>query len=265
MRESVDRRVLGAFRCVDAVTGKSVLDGLSVTTSQLSVRPNRSAIYVIFNAPGMELLTEQFDPPSPFPAPSSFEVSIQDPARRYLPRRVKIHAPQKLPPPVDASQPFDPVKVLSDPAVVFNPQPVRLFPTPAAPVAPNWAVIHVSVIRSGVTPPSGLPWAVVQVARTDNKTVLATTAADARGESLLAIPGLGPEVSGSDTGAVTQATVAVTVTAWFDPNALNQPSGWIPNPDDMLNNLASASFKTGTLTTQIGPGQTANRSLAISV
>jgi len=265
MRESVDRRVLGAFRCVDAVTGKSVLDGLSVATSQLSVRPNRSAIYLIFNGPGLDALTMQFDPAAPFPAAAAFEISIQDPRRRYLPRRAKVQAPQKLPPPVDPSQPFDPTKVLSDPAVVFNPQPVQLFPSPAAPVAPNWAVIHVSVSRSGVTPPKGLPWAVVQVARTDNKTLLATTVADARGESLLAVPGLGPEVSGSDTGAVTQATVAVTVTAWFDPSVLNQPSGWIPNPDDMLNNLASASFKTGTLTTQIGPGQTVNRSLAISV
>ena len=132
-------------------------------------------------------------------------------------------------------------------------------------MSPNWGVIHVSVIRSGSTPPKGLPWAVVQVARTDNKALLATTVADARGEGLLAIPGLGPEVSGSDTGAVTQATVAVTVTGWFDPSVLNQPPGWIPNPDDILNNLASASFKTGSLTTQVGPGQTVNRSLAISV
>ena len=265
MRESVDRRVLGAFRCVDAVTGTSVLNALSVATPQLSLRPNRSSIYVIFNAPGLDALTTQFDPTLPWPAPATFEVSIQDPSRRYLPRRANVEAPRKLPPPVDPTQPVDSTKVLSDLAVVFNPQPVQLFPSPSAPVSPNWGVIHVSVIRSGSTPPKGLPWAVVQAARTDNKALLATTVADARGEGLLAIPGLGPEVSGSDTGAVTQATVAVTVTGWFDPSVLNQPSKWIPNPDDILNNLASASFKTGSLTTQVGPGQTVNRSLAISV
>ena len=264
MRESVDRRVLGAFQCVDAITNKSILDGLSVAAPQLSVRPNRSAIYVIFNAQGLDALTTQFDPTSPWPAPSTFEVSINDPNRRYLPRRAMVRAPQKLPPPVDASQPFDPAKVLSDPAVVFNPQRVQLFPSPAAPLSPNWAVIHISAV-SGSTPSKGLPWAVVQVSRSDNNAMLARTVTDARGEGLLAIPGLGPEVSGSDTGAVTKATVAVTVTAWFDPSVLNQPSEWIPNPDDILNNLASASLKSGTLTTQIGPGQTVNRSLAISV
>lgn len=265
MKESVDRRVLGAIRCVDAITGNSVLNALSVTSSQLTLRPNRSALYVIFNAPGLSAQTTQFDPVLPWPSPSTFEISIQDPSRRYLPRRAKVQVPRKLPPPIDPSQPFDPAKVLSDPAVVFNPQPVSLFPSPSSPVSPNWAVIHISVIRSGSTPPKGLPWAAVQVSRTDNKAVLATTIGDARGEALLAIPGLGPEISGSASGSVTQATVNVTVTSWFDPSVLNQPSGWIPNPDDILTNLASASLKTASLTTQVGPGQTVNRSLAISV
>jgi hypothetical protein len=265
MREPVDRRVLGAIRCVDAITGNSIMNALSVTSSQLLLRANRRAIYVIFDAPKLDPQTTQFDVSSPWPNASTFEVSIQDPNRQYLPRRANVQAPQKLPPPIDPSQPFDPAKVLSDPAVVFNPQPVSLFPSPAAPVSPNWAVLHVSVVRNGSTPPKGLPWTVVQVARSDNKTVLATTVGDARGEAILAIPGLGPEVSGSDTGAVTQATVAVTVTAWFDPSVSSQLSTWIPNPDDMLNNLTNASFKTGNLTTSVGPGQTVNRSLAISV
>jgi len=265
MREPVDRRVLGAFRCVDKVTGKSIMEALLVAAPQLSVRPNRSGIYVIFGAPGLSALTNQFDPTPPGPAASSFEISIQDPNRRYLPRRAKVIAPQNLPPAGDPSQPFDPAKVLSDPLVVFNSQAVSLYPSPAALVLPNWAVIHISVIRSGAVPPKGLPWSVVQVARTDNNNVLATTVTDARGEGLLAIPGLGPEVSGSDTGAVTNASVAVTITAWFDPGIGEPAPGWIPNPDDILNNLASASLKTGTLTTQIGPGQTLNRSLAISV
>jgi hypothetical protein len=265
MRESVDRRVLGAFRCVDNVTGKSVVSPLAVAALPLSVRPNRSGIYVIFRAPGLDALTNQFDPTPPGPAAVSFEISVQDPSRQYLPRRARVQAPQKLPPAIDPSQPFDPAKVLSDPLVVFNPQRVPLYPSPAAPLSPNWAVIHISVISSGVVPLAGLPWAVVQVARTDNNTVLATTVTDARGLGLLAIAGLGPEVSGSDTGSVTQATVGITLKGWFDPSVQQQPNTWIPNPDDILNNLGSASLKTGTLTMQIGPGQTLNRNLAISV
>lgn len=270
MSQSIDRRVLGAFRCVDAITRRSVSDGLSVTSTQLTLHPNRSAIFVIFNAPGMDALTSEFDPPT-WPTPSTFEVSIQDANRRYLPRRAKVQAPRKLP-----AKPFDPATVLNDPDVIFNPQSVDLFPTPAATLSPNWAVIHISVVN-GDTPPKGLPWAVVRVTRSDNNALLAQTVTDRRGEGLLAIPGLGPEVSGSDSGAVTQATVAVTVTAWFDtstpvplfdPSVPDRaPSGWFPNPDDIFSNLASDSLKKGTLTppTQIGPGQTLNRSLAISV
>ncbi len=265
MSESVDRRVLGAIRCVDAITGNSIGNALSVTSSQLLLRANRKSIYVIFNAPKLDPQTAQFDPMLPWPAAAPFEVSIQDPSRRYLPRRAMVQAPQTLPPAIDPSQPFDPAKVLGDPAIVFNPQPVPLFPSPAAPVSPNWAVIYISVIRSGSTPSKGLPWCIVRVARSDNQAVLATTVGDARGEAVLAIPGLGPEVSGSDTGAVTQATVAVAVTAWFDPSVTSRPSNWIPNPDDMLNNLATGLFKTGNLTSSVGPGQTVSRSLAISV
>lgn len=265
MSEPVDRRVLGAIRCVDAITGDPIPSAMSVTSPQLDLRANRKAIYVIFNAPGLSPRTWQFDPVLPWPGPSQFEISIQDPSRRYLSRRAMIKAPQPLPPPIDPSKPFDPATVLSDPAVVFNPQQVTMFPSPAAPVSLNWAVLHISVVKSGTTPPQGLPWTVVQVARSDNKNVLATTVGDPRGEAILAIPGLGPEVSGSDTGAVTQASVAVTVTAWFNPTVSSQLAGWIPNPDDMINNLTDASFKTGNLTDSLAPGQTVNRTLAISV
>lgn len=258
MNELVDRRVLGAFRCVDAITGNSVLDSLSVMTAPLTVRPNRSAIYVVFNAPGMETLTDEFDP-STWPGASNFEVSIQDPALRYLPRRATVQAPRKLP------IPLDPATVAADATLVFTPQSVRLFPSSAAPLFPNWAVLRVSVVQSGVTPPKALPWSVLQAARTDNNTLQATTVSDRRGEALLAIPGLGPEVSGSDTGAVTKATVGITVTAWFDPTVADKPAGWISNPDDILNNLGSPTLKTGSFKIQIGPGQTASQSLAIAL
>ena len=253
MNESVDRRVLGAIRCVDAITGSFVSKALTVTSSQLLLRANRKAIYVIFGAPNLDERTTQFEPVLPWPAATTFEISIQDPSRRYLPRRAQVQAPQKLSPP-------------ADPLLVFNPQPVPLYPSPAAPVSPNWAVIYISVVKSGGTLPQGLPWSVVQVGRSDNKAViLATTVADARGEAILAIPGLGPEISDSASGAVTQPTVAVTVSAWFDPGVSSQPAGWVPNPDDMLSRLATGPFKTGSLTTSVGPGQTASQSLAISV
>ncbi len=269
MKELVDRRVLGAFRCVDAITGNSVLDPLPVSSPQWSLKPNRSGIYVIFNGPGLDVLTHQFIPSPPWPSPLTFEVTIQDPSRRYLPRRANLQAPLKVPVIVSpaAGSLDDPARVAAtqDPTTVFDPERVSLFPAPSAPVAPNWAVIHASVIRSGSTPPQGLPWAVLRVIRQSDNAVLATGMADASGEALLAVVGLSVQTSSSSTGPVTVSTVAVTVNAWFDPSTLTQPSNWVPNPDDILTNLSNPTLKTASQAVQLGAGQTLSMSFAISV
>ena len=70
MIELVDRRVLGGFVCVDAITGSPVVPAIPVTTPQWTVKPNRSGIYVIFNGPGFDLLTGQFIPTGTWPARS---------------------------------------------------------------------------------------------------------------------------------------------------------------------------------------------------
>ena len=254
MRVQVDRRVLGGFICQDTVTKASVLNPLVITAPQLTVRPNRSGVYVIFNAPGMTKFIDTFAPAPPAPNAAAFEISIKDPGRRYLSRRVTLQFPRSLPPAADPS------------TLVFSPYAVQMYPSVATSVMPSWGVIHVSVVRTGVAPLKGRPWSLVQVTRKDNSNnivVLASTITDARGEGLLAIPGLGPEVSGSETGAVTNTNIAITITAGFDPNNADPPDTWIPDPDDLLNKLAKGSLTTGTLTDQIAPGQILNRTLAI--
>jgi len=53
--ENVDRRILGAFVCIDAVTGSSVVPAIPVIPDPLwTVMPNRSGIYVIFDGPGLD-------------------------------------------------------------------------------------------------------------------------------------------------------------------------------------------------------------------
>ncbi len=145
-----------------------------------------------------------------------------------------------------------------------TPQSVVLYPTPAVPVAPNWAVIRVSVV-SNATPPAPLPWAVIQVASSGNPT--ATGLTNENGEALLAVPGLGLKLSSSSTGAVTEATTPATVTAVFDPATLGQPKGWVSNPDDILLQLASPSptWKSASQPVQLGPGQTVFVALTISM
>jgi hypothetical protein len=254
--ENVDRRVLGAFVCVDAITGNSVVPAIPVTAPQWTVTPNRSGIYVIFNGPNFNSLTDQFIPSGAWPAPVSFEVSLQDPSLRYLPRRAKVQAPLAVPayPPVP-----------TPPTGVFAPQQIPVYPSPAGVIGPNWASIHASVTLQGTTPPQGLPWAVLQVVQNSDSTVLATGQTDANGEALLAVVGLTVQANTGGTGPVTVSTVAATITAYFDPSVLSQPAGWIPNPDDILTNLSNPALKSSSQAVELSSGQEMAMSFAITV
>ncbi|HEY2383506.1 MAG TPA: hypothetical protein VGK48_20220 [Terriglobia bacterium] len=240
--ESVDRRVLGGFIFVDAITNSSIENPLPVTSAQLAVKVNRSGVYAIFNGPGFTALTNQFIPATPWPAAQTLEISVSDPSLRYLARRAQIQAPQSL-------------------AGVFTPQQVPLYPGPSGPVELNWAVVRVSVASNAGVP---LPWAVVRVLLADNS-VAATGMTDTRGEALLAVTGLGIQVTSTATDPVTESATSVTVQAWFDPGMLTQPQGWIPNPDVMLGNLSNPSFKTGTQTGALEARETLYAQITISV
>jgi len=241
-----DRRVLGGVVFVDAITQASIVDRLAVTSADLTLRPNRSGVYAIFNGPGFNALTAQFNPAaSGWPTAQSFEITVSDPNLRYIARRAKVQAPQPL-------------------SAAFTLQSVALYPGPARAVAPNWAVVRASVTATDNRP---LPWTVLQVVKSDNNvnSVIATGMTDARGEALLAVMGLGLQVSPNASGAVTEVTTPVTVQAWFDPSALQQTPDWIPNPDDILANLASSSLRKGQQSGALGPGQTVLAAISISL
>ena len=241
--KQVDRRVLGGFLFANAVTGASVTDPLAVSNTDLQLRVNRSGVYAIFDAPGFDNLTTEFDLQGDWPATGqSFEVTVEDPSLRYLDRRAKVQAPQSI-------------------ATLTTPQKVFLYPSPSGEVEPNWAIVRATVTG---TSGSGLPWAIVQIIKSD-KTVIATGMTDARGEALLAVAGLGLQVSADAAGTVTEITIAVAIQAWFDPSTLQQPAGWIPNPDDILNNLPNPALKTGTFAGALGPGQILFASITVSV
>jgi hypothetical protein len=253
--EAVDRRILGAFVGIDAITGNSVVPAVPVIAPQWTVKPNSVGTYVIFDGPGFDALTDQFNPSGTWPAPVSFEVTLQDPTRRYLPRRANVQAPLAIP----AVPPTPPT------TGVFAPQKVALYPSPATTTGPNWAVIHASVTNSSTTPAQGLPWVVLQVVQTSDNTVLATGQADTNGEALLAVIGLTVQANTSGSGPVTVSTTQVTVTAYFDPSILAEPEGWIPNPDDILTNLSNPSLKSSSQSVQLGSGQELSMTFAIAV
>ncbi|MGA8532469.1 MAG: hypothetical protein WB615_00010 [Candidatus Tumulicola sp.] len=245
MIEFVDRRVLAGLRCVDAITGNVVTDPLLVSGSGLTLQANRSGAYAVFDAPNLDALTWQFVPSGTWPPASLFEVTIEDSSLRYLPRRAAIAIPQPL-------------------ATAAQPQVVSLYPSPSAPLAPNWAVVRVSVV-SAASPATGLPWAALQIVRVSDNKPVATGIADARGEGLLALCGLTPQAGSNSSGPVTDPTLAVTIHAWFDPGTLAQPSGWIPNPDDILGNLSNPALKSASLPEGLAPGQSITALLQITV
>jgi hypothetical protein len=256
MTENCDHRVLGGFQCVDAITKSSIVDPLKVSSSQLLLRANRSGVYAVWDAPGLRKYMS-FDPLLPWPSPTPFEIAIEDPTWFYLPRRGNIQVPQPLP--ANRAAPAPPFTVSTDQPIVYGPQPVTLYRGPSADIAPNWAVVRAAVTSNG-NPPVRLPWAVLQVLSgappLSGASPMATGVADWNGEALLAVPGLGLQVSSSSGGPVTETTTLATVQVWFDPTILSQPPGWVPNPDDILQNLSSSSWKTATAAIQFGPGQT---------
>lgn len=270
MMENIDRHVLAGFYCVDAITGSSIFDSLSVNGAPLRLRRNRSGIFAVMDAQGIDRSKTQvlIPDPSSWPKATGYEITIQDLSFRYLARRANIQVPQPLPTSVNRGVPVAPppttttAQGATPPLPPVNvPQIVVLYPAPSAPVAPNWAVIRASVMSSA-TPAKPLAGAVVQASAP--KLFTATGVTNSNGETLLAVPGLGLQLSTNGSGAVTETTIAATVNAWFDSTLLGKPATWISNPDDTLNNLSKMKPATSQ-SVQLAPSQTVFVTLTISL
>ena len=169
--ESADRRVLGAFQCVDAVTGLPIAAPAAVEARgatiagapvdialhehAVRIQQNRRGHFVIFGAPFFETYTSTLDNPlSPAETlvnPLRLRLAITDAGPHYLPQEFQFDLPRALDPEADDS--------------VFRPQPVALFRAPSAPVQDGWTVLRVAVTQSGVTPLNPLPGVLLRVFR----------------------------------------------------------------------------------------------------
>lgn len=253
--DRVDRRVLGAFRCVDAASLQQVPQGVRATSTELDLRRNASGFFVVFNAPGMRDRTTEFDldPDQAWPAPKPFSVSIRPAGYRYLPRRATVNMPRKPAP-------------MTDPGSAMIPQDVLLFLGPAAVPGVNWAVVRASVTLGDTG--AGAPWAVLRLVRDSDGAVLAIGMSDRSGEAVLAVPGIGVSSNPNGDGAVVTATVDATLTVYFDPAILEQVARdpeWLPNPDVVLNDLANVDLKTSSQAVKVGRGTQSYFKLPIAV
>lgn len=208
--ERVERRVLGALRCIDATTGAAIDLPLQVELAGSRLQRNRSGLYVIHTINELAGHTSAFAQPPSTPAVASLKLvaTLSDPSGRYLPRLV------------DLALPRDPLPGHGGiPESLFQPIDIPLYPASAAPLGANWAVLRINVSESGG---DALGGALLRISK--GGTVLARGLTDWRGEALLPVSGV-PVTTWSDTpGAVVASEIEVTLEAVFDPAAGSRSS-----------------------------------------
>ena len=246
MPEMLDRRILGAVRFLDAATMGKIGDSLLVDSPVADLRKNRSGLWVIWNVPGLEAHTAEFDQPPGTPALGSiqFTVQVADPAGRYLSRAATIHVPRD-PSPSNVDQAGS----------LFQPVDVPMYPSPSAPLSPGWAVIRAHV--KDATTGAALAGALLRVLRTSDNQVMARGMSDARGEALVVIPGIPVTTFNTGNGPVLATEIDVNVEAIFDPGA-----GAITDPDAIEGHAGLPSISSAQ---KIAAGRTVAVELAVTV
>lgn len=258
-----DRRILGALQFVDAATGVTIAAPLQVQAAGVQFIRNRSGYTIAFAAPGvtnLETYSDAFDVLPAMPGVNSVAIDVQitDSFGEYLPRRYTLSLPR------------DPDSLQADELdSVFQPALVRLFRSPSARVAPNWAVIRATVKNS-----TGrrLPWSLIRVIQSPSKITLSQ--ADWRGEALIAVPGIPVTTSGAGNGAVIVTETNVTLEIVFDTALQTLPDrsdfslqvdpnqGYVSNPDRL--DTGEGTLQTGTLTDVLSSGRDRAKTLTIS-
>ncbi len=219
MDDEIDIRALGAVRFFDVTTGVWIKRSLEVTAPGVRFARNGSGAYVMSAVRGLEDHVDAFGTPPSTPPLGTITVtaSVDDPAKRYLPRVARLQVPRD-PNPANATVAGS----------LFRPTLVPLYPSPMASLEPGWAVVRVSVKR---TNGSGLPNAYLRVRRASQPTTadppLARGLADGRGEGLIPVQGIAvTNWDADDRGPVISSEIDAVLEAYFDQNA-----GSPPDPD----------------------------------
>jgi len=262
IHEFVERRCLGALRPVDANTGLRVLDGLRISGEGIQLLPNRNGDYVVMSVRGLETHQRAFAAPPNLPPLESIsvDVTIEDAAGRYLPRRTTARFPR-------------------DPAVanaaseksLFRAIHVPLHAAPAGPLPNGAAVLRATVVSDPGGGPIG--GALLRVRVGGN--VLARGVSEWRGrlsgEALVGVPGIPITTWGDGNGAagdgvdedeppVIVHSVAATVEVIVDP-AFNPKDGRAPDPDVL--EATAAGLVRRSFDVELQSGRTLVRRLAI--
>jgi hypothetical protein len=224
MSELADRRYLGALRFVDVASGAAVRAPLEVVSEQARFFANRSNLYVIAAADGLTAHLDAFEAPPASPPPGAFEIEglVADPAELFLPRRFRVSLPR--------------VPSSGDPASLYAPIDVALYPSSRGRAEGNWAEVRASLRTEDDARASGAFARVVR--ESDGATLgrgMSEPSFDRRrperprstaGELLVFVPGIPVTLWGDPGEPVLVHEVAVRLEVAFDPDA-----GAIPDPD----------------------------------
>lgn len=178
VKETIDRRYLGALRFVDNITQNVVRRPMKINAPGVRFFTNQSQLQVISYAKGLESHLTEFDAPPGQPVAESivFKMIIEDPLGQYLPREFSLKLPRKSNPEEDGN--------------VFTPIDIPLFSSPRASLSPNWSIIRASVFDlKEMKEEIPIRGALLRVKDESNK-VIASGLTDQRGEALIIIPGI---------------------------------------------------------------------------
>jgi hypothetical protein len=239
VNDIVRGRLLAALRFVDATTGATVPSSLAVSAPGTQFVRNRRGFYVITRSellPGYDAAYPDA-PATPAPQSVSLTVTAVDRSRRYLPRTVLVRLPRSASP-----------ALAEDPASLFQPLNVAMFPSPLATAEPGWAALRASVRRAGSD--EGLPYTFLRVHRaSDVNDVLGRGIADLRGEAFVPIAGIASvNWSSHPDHPVLVDSVSAVVQAFFDAAA-----GETPDPSVLEQN--SSSLPNASVAVELAPGR----------
>lgn len=177
MAELIDRRILGAIRAIDAVTGMAIRAPLKLTGPGLAFQRTRSGTYAIVGATGLEAHLVAFDAPPSAPAAETlpFAFQIEDATGNYMSAAAAIRLPRR----------WDPLNGVRDTMVPID---VALAPTAGRDLSPSCAGLLAHVVdQSG----QAVRGALVEVFAAGGLTTrLGWSLTNERGLALVSVPGL---------------------------------------------------------------------------
>jgi len=238
--EDLEFRVWAALRPIDAVTRLPVEVPLLVHGEGQVWKRNRSGLWVLHEVDmpaarrtEFAAYEDSFTAPTAVTPAVNVLVRIDDPGRRWLSRRMALSVPRAATAAPGVLPPL------------FSPIDVPLYSAPNAPMAAPWAVLRAHVGHAG----AGAPGCAITVHEPgDGTRILGRGQSDARGEAVVAVPGVPVHLpSGGPSAFVRERAAQVTVV--FEPGADSPPD------TDALADATGPGFSRTTVGVVIASGR----------